>query len=88
MASKRPYWKCRELVERVTDADEGALTASEQFLYWTHLGACPDCRAYVAQVKLTREAMKRIEPEPAQPRPRDALKAALAAKRRKTSEES
>ncbi len=44
---------CRQLVEAVTDAQEGALSLLDQLGYRAHLARCGSCRAYVQQMEET-----------------------------------
>jgi predicted anti-sigma-YlaC factor YlaD len=41
---------CRQLVERASDAREGALSRIERATYRAHLALCRGCRGYVAQL--------------------------------------
>jgi anti-sigma factor RsiW len=45
---------CREFVELVTDYLSGALTPETRARFLHHLGECPPCTAYLAQVEATR----------------------------------
>jgi anti-sigma factor RsiW len=44
---------CRELVELVTEYLEGALPPAERARFERHLGVCPGCVTYVAQIRQT-----------------------------------
>jgi anti-sigma factor RsiW len=55
-------WRCREVVELVTDYLEGALDPDVASQFEFHLARCPECTRYLAQVVLTRDAMGRVRP--------------------------
>lgn len=44
---------CRELVDRVTDYFEGALSTGERRRFERHLARCSGCRVYVQQMRQT-----------------------------------
>lgn len=44
---------CRQLVEAVTDAREGALSVLDLLGYRAHLARCSACRTYVRQIEQT-----------------------------------
>ncbi len=50
---RRRELACREAVELVTDYLEGALSARERRRFERHLAACPNCRRYIEQIRLT-----------------------------------
>ncbi len=54
---------CQEAVELVTDYLEGALTRRERRRLEAHLRACPNCAAYLEQIKMTIELAGTIEPD-------------------------
>jgi anti-sigma factor RsiW len=69
---------CRKLVERVTDAREGRLSALDRVSYAAHLAWCRHCRRYVAQMDQTVRALRHGRPdETAPPEVVAALLAAL-----------
>lgn len=47
----QPTLPCVELVERVTDWMEGALTPEERLDVEEHLAICPHCTEYVHQLR-------------------------------------
>ena len=53
---------CRQLVEKVTDASEGQLSAADRAGWAVHLAWCSDCRRYVAQMDQTVAALKTLPP--------------------------
>ena len=46
---------CREVVELVTEYLGGTLAAPDRQRFEQHLGTCPPCTAYLAQVRTTLE---------------------------------
>ena len=55
--------RCREVVELLTDYLEGVLPAYEHERVEAHLQTCPDCTAYVRQVRTTIGALQRLREE-------------------------
>ena len=49
---------CRELVELVTEYLEGALGTLDRARVDGHLGDCPDCAEYVAQIRRTIDVVR------------------------------
>lgn len=64
---------CQQAVELVTDYLEGALTRRQRRRFERHLRACPNCSAYLAQMRMTIAALGRVEPETLDAPTRDAL---------------
>jgi len=54
---------CQEAVELVTDYLEGTLSRRSRRRFEAHLGACPNCAAYLEQIRLTIELTGTIGPE-------------------------
>jgi anti-sigma factor RsiW len=54
---------CRELVELVTDYLEGRLPEATRQQIDAHLTACDGCTVYIAQMRVTLEALGRIPEE-------------------------
>ena len=54
---------CQEAVELVTDYLEGTLPRQSRRRFEAHLRACPNCAAYLEQIRLTIELTGTIEPE-------------------------
>lgn len=78
--------RCIEMVEIVTDWMEGALDDDTRTAVEEHLAICPDCTAYLDQLRTTAAALAarladRMEPAPADVRAR--LVAAFRASRPK-----
>jgi anti-sigma factor RsiW len=44
---------CQQAVELVTDYLEGALSRRERRRFEAHVRACPNCAAYLEQIKMT-----------------------------------
>jgi anti-sigma factor RsiW len=55
-----PGITCQELVELVTDYVEGALGEQSRADFEAHLSTCPDCRAYVEQMRLTIRVVREL----------------------------
>jgi anti-sigma factor RsiW len=64
---------CEATVELVTDYLEGALDTGERARFERHLRTCPDCVAYVEQMRRTAETLGHVQPEA----PTGATRAAL-----------
>lgn len=64
---------CQEVVELVTDFLEGALDERTTARFERHLATCPHCTDYLAQARLTRDAMGHVHP----PAPSADVKSAL-----------
>ena len=54
---------CQQVVELVTDYLEGTLPRSARKRFERHLRACPNCTAYLEQMRLTIAATGRLTPE-------------------------
>ena len=52
-----PSLTCRELVELVTEYLEGALPDDEAARFEGHVDDCPDCSAYLGQLRRTITAV-------------------------------
>lgn len=55
---------CRQVVELMTDYLEGALSSVEHSRFEDHIAGCDGCRAYLAQLRMTRKIMGRLGDEP------------------------
>lgn len=64
---------CQQAVELVTDYLEGALSPRDRARFEAHLGECPHCHEYFAQIRATIAALGRVEPEELAPETRDEL---------------
>ena len=73
---------CREVVELLTDYLEGALAPGERARVEEHLATCPDCTAYVEQLRTTIGVLGRLREEDVPAGIRGALLAAFRGWRR------
>jgi anti-sigma factor RsiW len=64
---------CQEAVELVTDYLEGSLSRRDRRRFERHLRACPNCAAYLEQIKMTIELSGSVEPDDLSPQARDEL---------------
>lgn len=62
-----PRLPCREVVELLTDYLEDALPAGERARVEEHLATCPDCTAYVEQLRTTIGMLGRLREEDVPP---------------------
>jgi anti-sigma factor RsiW len=65
--------ECRDAVELVTDYLEGALIGRQRRSFERHLKGCPNCTAYLAQIRATVAATGKIAPEELSVEARDEL---------------
>jgi predicted anti-sigma-YlaC factor YlaD len=84
MSTKDPDLACQQVVERVTDYLEGALSAEDSAQLEQHLVLCAACATYFEQHRGVVAALHRVQTsEPAVPTANpDARAAALAAFRK------
>ena len=52
---------CRQAVALMTDYLEGRLTAGDAARLEHHLAACPHCSEYLAQMRITIDALGRVD---------------------------
>jgi len=64
---------CQQAVELVTDYLEGALSRRDRGRFEAHLRACPNCSAYLEQIKMTIALAGSVEPEDLTPEARADL---------------
>ncbi len=64
---------CRQAVELVTDYLDGALSWRDRRRLESHLRACPNCSAYLEQIRLTIELSGAVAPEDLTPEARTDL---------------
>ncbi len=64
---------CQEMVELVTEYLDGTLSRSDRRRFETHLRHCPNCSAYLEQIRATIRAMGALEPDDLTPVARDEL---------------
>jgi anti-sigma factor RsiW len=64
---------CREVVELVSGHLEGTLAPVVRAGVEAHLRLCPNCAAYVQQVRTMVRALRRVAPPPVDPSARARL---------------
>jgi anti-sigma factor RsiW len=55
---------CDELVERVTDYHEGALSQTDRARWDEHVGVCVGCVAHLGAYDVTVRLVSSVDPEP------------------------
>ncbi len=65
--------KCREMVELMTEYLEGALSPLDRERFETHIAGCDGCRAYLEQMRATRNAVGMLADEPIPERVQEEL---------------
>ena len=68
---RRPDLACRQVVELVTDYLDGALSRSDRKRFQAHLRGCPNCTAYLEQMRVTIAETGRLTPEDLSPEARE-----------------
>ncbi len=58
-----PRLACREVVELLSNYLEDALPAAERARVEAHLETCPECMAYLAQLRVTIGTLGRLREE-------------------------
>ncbi len=53
---------CRQAVQLMTDYLDGRLVAADVRRLEVHLSGCPHCTEYLAQLRVTIDALGRVEP--------------------------
>jgi anti-sigma factor RsiW len=61
---------CQQVVELVTDYLEGTLSRTDRRRFEAHLRHCPNCTAYLQQMRLTIAASGTLAPEDLSPEAR------------------
>jgi anti-sigma factor RsiW len=64
---------CRELMEVITDYIEGTLPERDRRRLEQHLGDCPYCVNYLAQMRETIQALSELPEESIPPQAREEL---------------
>ena len=54
---------CREAVSLMAAYLDGALSGPDRARLEQHLAGCPHCSEYLAQIRVTIDALGRVEPE-------------------------
>jgi anti-sigma factor RsiW len=65
--------ECQQAVELVTDYLEGRLSRRERRRFEAHIRACPNCSAYLDQIRATIALTHAIEPDDLTPQARTDL---------------
>jgi len=65
--------KCREMVELMTEYLEGALSPLDRERFETHIAGCDGCRAYLEQMRATRNVVGMLADEPIPERVQEEL---------------
>jgi anti-sigma factor RsiW len=65
---------CQEAVELVTEYLEGALPRRQRRRFQAHLKNCPNCAAYLEQIRMTIELTGAIEADDLTPEAQTELK--------------
>ena len=73
LALRRHDIVCQQAVELVTDYLEGALSRGQRRRFERHLRACPNCTAYVEQIRLTIALAGAVETDELTPEARQDL---------------
>ncbi len=68
---RRDDLACQQVVELVSDYLEGALPRAERRRFERHLRGCPNCTAYLEQMRLTIATTGRLTPDDLPPEARD-----------------
>jgi anti-sigma factor RsiW len=64
---------CQQAIELLTEYLEGTLSRRQRRRLEAHLKACPNCSAYLEQIRITIRLTGTIEPEDLSPRALDEL---------------
>lgn len=64
---------CRQAVELVTDYLEGSLSRRDRRRFEAHLRTCPNCTAYLEQIRMTIALTGAVEPDDLTPEARSDL---------------
>lgn len=70
---RAPRLSCAEIVDLLTDYLEGALPALPRARVEAHLATCPDCMAYLSQIRTTIALSGRLREEHVAPEVLDEL---------------
>lgn len=75
MLLRRRELVCQQVVELVTDYIEDALSRSDRRRFEAHLRKCPNCTAYLEQMRATIRATGSLHPDDLTPEVRHELTA-------------
>lgn len=67
LSLRRKDLVCQQAVELVTDYLEGSLSRRDRRRFEAHVRACPNCSAYLEQIRLTISLTGRIDPDELSP---------------------
>ena len=70
---RRRAMHCREAVELMTEYLDGVLSETDRARLETHLAKCPHCTEYLAQLRVTIDALGRAAPDDLTPEALDDL---------------
>jgi anti-sigma factor RsiW len=73
LSLRRRDMVCQEAVELVTDYLEGSLSRRDRRRFEAHLRACPNCAAYVEQIRMTIKLVGKIETDELTPGAKEEL---------------
>jgi anti-sigma factor RsiW len=73
LSLRRKDLVCQQAVELVTDYLEGSLSRRDRRRLERHLKACPNCSAYLEQIKTTIRLTGMVEPDDLSPEARADL---------------
>lgn len=73
MLSLRRNLVCQQAVDLIADYLDGTLSRRDRRRLEAHLSACPNCSAYLAQIRETIAATGSIRPDDLSPQARDEL---------------
>ena len=74
---RSPRLTCREVVELLSDYLDDALAPAERARVQEHLATCPECTAYLEQLRTTIGMLGRLREEDVPPRILSAFVAAF-----------
>jgi anti-sigma factor RsiW len=64
---------CQQAVELVTDYLEGSLARRDRRRFEAHLRACPNCTAYVEQIRITIKLIGTVDTDELTPEAKQEL---------------
>jgi anti-sigma factor RsiW len=73
LSLRRRDMVCQQAVELVTDYLEGSLSRRDRRRFEAHLKACPNCTAYVEQIRMTIELAGTIDTDELTPEAKQEL---------------
>jgi anti-sigma factor RsiW len=74
LSLRRKDLVCQQAVELVTDYLDGALSRRDRKRFEAHLRSCPNCSAYLEQIRLTIRLTGAVEPDDLPAEAQDELK--------------